>query len=65
MLKSSDIYQPALSDRGAAAQWLLERMTGQVHVVELATQVHHRFPAMFASDVDALQFVKQLAEHYS
>ena len=65
MLKSSENYQPALSDRGAAAQWLLTQMCGEVPVAELVTQVQNRFPTLFATRAVALKFVKGLAERYS
>jgi len=65
MRKASDSYQPGLSERGAAAQWLLAQMTGQVLVGKLATDVHDQFPTLFTGDADALKFVKGLAERYT
>jgi predicted RNA methylase len=65
MRKSSDNYQPGLSERGEAARWLLAQMTGEVPVGELAIQLQRQFPTMFASEAEILKFVKDLAERYA
>jgi hypothetical protein len=65
LLQASDHYQPALSMRGAAAQWLLARMTGEVSVSSLAAAMRDQYPEQFATEADALRFAKNLAEHYS
>jgi PRMT5 oligomerisation domain/Ribosomal protein L11 methyltransferase (PrmA) len=65
LLKASDQYQPALSARGVAAQWLLARMTGEVAVGKLAAAMREHYPEIFTTEADALRFVKDLAEHYS
>jgi predicted RNA methylase len=65
MRKSSDNYQPGLSERGEAARWLLAQMTGEVPVGELAIQLQARFPTICTSDAEALKLAKDLAERYS
>jgi hypothetical protein len=65
MLKSSDNYQPTLSERGRAAKWLLSTMDGASAVGDLARQVRKVFPELFASEAEALNHVKQLAERFS
>ena len=65
MRKASENYQPGLSQRGEAARWLLAQMTGNVPVVELAARVMEHYPGTFASQPEALAFVKSLAERYS
>ncbi len=65
LLKASDHYQPALSARGEAAQWLLARMTGEVPVGRLAAAMRDHYPGVFTTEADALRFAKDLAQHYS
>ena len=65
MLKASEKYQPALSERGQAAQWLLSRMDGSAAVVDLAEQLRKEFPQQFATDAEALKQVRELAERFS
>lgn len=63
--KASANYQPSLSRRGEAAQWLLTQMAGTVPVVELAKRLMEHFPGVVASQPEALTIVKNLAERYS
>ena len=65
MLKASENYQPALSERGQAVQWLLSRMDGSTAAGELAKQVRKEFPQQFATNAEALQQVRELAERFS
>jgi hypothetical protein len=65
MRKSSDNYQPDLSERGEAAMWLMAQMMGEAPVGQLAAQLQAQFPAIFGSDAEALKFVKDLAKRYS
>jgi hypothetical protein len=63
--KASDHYQPELSARGAAAQWLLARMTGEIAVGSLAAALREQYPGVFTSEADALRFASDLAQQYS
>jgi predicted RNA methylase len=65
ILKSSDKYQPTLSERGMAARWLLSRMNGDTSVGDLAEQLRKEFPEYLASDSEVLRLVKELAERFS
>jgi hypothetical protein len=65
MLKSSDNYQPGLSERGRAASWLMSRMDGATSSGELAAQVRREFPELLTSDAGALRLVKSLADQFS
>ena len=62
MLKASDSYQPILSKRGEAAQWLLSQLTGESPVGELAIQLQARYPLLFVGETQAVKFVKDLVE---
>ena len=65
MRKSSENYQPALSERGLAVQWLLSRMDGSAAAGDLAGQLRKEFPQQFATDAEALKQVRELAERFS
>jgi SAM-dependent methyltransferase len=65
MRKSSEKYQPALSERGQAVQWLLSRMDGSAALGDLAGQVRKEFPQQFVTDAEALKQVRELAEQFS
>lgn len=62
VLKASDKYQPILSERGEAARWLLARVTGELPVSELATQLQVQYPGLFVGETQAVKFVKDLVE---
>ncbi|MEH6518280.1 MAG: class I SAM-dependent methyltransferase [Halioglobus sp.] len=65
MLKASENYQPALSERGQAAKWLLSTMDGASNLADLARQLREEFPELFTSDAQALKQVRELAERFS
>jgi hypothetical protein len=65
LYKSSDLYQPGLGERGQAAHWLLPKMSGEVPVSQLATELSKAFPAIFQNHGEALEFVKDLAWRFS
>ena len=63
--RSADTYQPALSNRGQAVKWLMDRMNGDVSVAELAVQVRQGFPGLLSTDSEALRFVKEVSGYVS
>lgn len=63
--KASDRYQPVLSKRGEAAQWLLGQMRGAATPTQLAARLFKLYPTVWFSNEEALRFVKGLVDNYS
>jgi predicted RNA methylase len=62
--RHSENFQPKKRLRGDAAAWLLPKMTGELPVSRLAIELFQAFPGAFATEADALQFTRELAERY-
>ena len=65
LLKKSEQYQPALTDQGRAAQWLLGRIDGTAAVGALADELLAKFPTVLPNRKSALQFVFSLTDKLS
>lgn len=64
LLKKSDRYQPALSAKGDAAQWLMQQMVGDSAMPELAVALQNKYPDLFPASRDASQFVKKVVKQW-
>ncbi|MFT7262416.1 MAG: putative RNA methylase [Halioglobus sp.] len=62
LLKQSDHYRPQLHDKAQGWQWLLDHINGEASVTQLASELRLAQPGMFASEAQALQFVRAVAE---
>lgn len=63
--RGSSEFQPTLNEDGQIAQFIIERMSGQSSVGEIADQVLAQFPTRFANRQNALTHVGALAQQYS
>ncbi len=64
VLRASENYQPRLSRRGEATQWLLAQMTGKVAVKQLSKELYELYPEVYYSEDEALRFVKGLVANF-
>ena len=65
LLRSSDAFQPRLSSRGKAADYLLSRFDGSISSAALADDLLVNFSDSFSSREDALRFVKSLIDKFA
>ena len=62
LLKKSDHYRPQLGGKAEAWRWLLDHIDGETSVTQLASELRLAQPGVFASEAQALQFVRAAAE---
>jgi SAM-dependent methyltransferase len=62
--KQASNYRPALNAEGEAAQWVLARMTGDVPVEQLASELQRQHSARFKNISEAMRFVRQIVERF-
>jgi SAM-dependent methyltransferase len=65
LIKRGEGHQPQLGERGRAVAWVLEQMDGNRSTAELARAVRQVHPGAFATDRDALQCVRALAQQFA
>lgn len=63
--KFSPQYQPSLSEKGKAAQYVLNHTDGSLSVEELSQQVIEKYPQLFAEPEKTLNFVRNLVVSFS
>lgn len=63
--RASENYQPRLSRRGEAAQWLLAQINGKATVKQLSKELYELYPEVHYSEDEALRFVKGLLGSFS
>lgn len=62
--KHASTYRPSLNVEGEAARWVLARMTGDVAVAQLASELQQQHRIQFKETSEALRFVRQLVERF-
>ena len=55
-------YQPRLNDQGLAAQYVLSQSKGSLSVQQLTTKLLQKYPQLFTSFPEALNFVQGLVD---
>lgn len=64
LMKRAEAYQPRLDEKGRAVAWALQHMDGSRSSAELAQAVTARYPGAFATEREALQFMRSLAQQF-
>ncbi|PLW68403.1 methyltransferase domain-containing protein [Pseudohalioglobus lutimaris] len=64
LMKRAEGHKPTLSEKGRAVAWALEQMNGSRSTAELAQAVRQEHPGAFATDREALQFLRALAQQF-
>ena len=64
LVKRAEGHKPRLGDKGRAVAWVLAQMDGSLSTAELAQAVRQAHPDAFATDREALQFVRSLAQQF-
>ena len=64
MRKQAATYRPILDQRGEARRFVLELMTGENSLAEIAVQLAERFPNRYAHSQDALNEVTAVAREF-
>jgi hypothetical protein len=65
LLRQTPDHRPALTPRGAAARFVLDRLDDRHTSLEIEEAVHREFPALFPSLGDAARFVTAVLPRYA
>ena len=64
MRKQAASYKPALGERGESRSFIMELMTGENSLAEIAERVAERFPQRYADSQDALNEVTAVSREF-